>query len=95
VLQLAYGFARPVVVTNTGDLGESVAADGTGIIAEPNPEDLAAAIRRLLSEPATAALMGQRGRQAAETKYSWATIAEKTAELYQMVYRTAATRSLS
>lgn len=85
VLQLAYGFARPVVVTDAGDLGETVAEDGTGIIAEPNPEDLAAAIQSLLSERATAALMGQRGRQAAETRYSWGTIAARTAEIYRLV----------
>jgi glycosyltransferase involved in cell wall biosynthesis len=85
VLQLAYGFARPVVVTDAGDLGQTVTEDGTGIVAEPNPEDLAAAIQRLLSERPTAALMGQRGRQAAETKYSWAMIAARTADIYRSV----------
>jgi len=95
VLQLAYGFARPVVVTDAGDLGETVAEDGTGIITGPNAEDLAAAIQKLLSERATAASMGQRGRQAAETKYSWPAIAARTAEIYQIVCRPAAQHSLS
>lgn len=49
VLQDAYGHGRPVVVTDVGALGESVRADGTGIVIPPNdPTALAWAIRHLL-----------------------------------------------
>ncbi len=89
VLQLAYGFGRPVVVTDVGGLAEAVREDHTGVIATvPDARGLASAIRQVLSDPAAAALMGSRGRRLAETKYSWQTIAQKMAEVYRSVYTT-------
>jgi glycosyltransferase involved in cell wall biosynthesis len=45
ILNLAYGFGKPVVVTNVGGLSEFVIAEKTGIIAnEPTPESLSQAI---------------------------------------------------
>lgn len=86
VLQLAYGFGRPVVVTNVGGLGEAVAEDGTGAVAEASDsETLASAMQRLLSDPVGAAVMGQRGRHLAETKYSWDSIAQRVAQVYDIV----------
>lgn len=45
VLHDAYGHGRPVVVTEVGALGDSVRADGTGLVAVPgDPDSLAANI---------------------------------------------------
>ncbi|HKX19311.1 MAG TPA: glycosyltransferase family 4 protein [bacterium] len=84
ILQLAYAFGRPVVVTNVGGLGEMVAEDRTGLVAETNDTvGLASAIRHLLTEHANAEEMGNRARRLATTKYSWAAVARKVAEIYQ------------
>jgi glycosyltransferase involved in cell wall biosynthesis len=49
VLHDAYGHGRPVVVTDVGALGDSVRADGTGLVARPaDPDSLAAGILRAL-----------------------------------------------
>jgi D-inositol-3-phosphate glycosyltransferase len=87
VVQLAYGFSRPVVGTNVGGLGETITEDQTGLVAEEvEARALARAIGQVLAEPAKAEAMGRRGRQLAETKYSWSAIAQKTAEIYRSVH---------
>jgi glycosyltransferase involved in cell wall biosynthesis len=83
VLQLAYGFGRPVVVTDVGGLGEAVAEDGTGIvISEPDSGELALAIRQLLADPEAAVRMGTQGRILAGTKYSWQSVARGVVDAY-------------
>jgi len=86
VLQLAYAYARPLVVTNVGGIAESVSQDGTGIVAAAlDAEGIADAIRRLLSDRQEAERMGARGRRLAGTKYSWSRIAREVAGIYQEV----------
>ena len=85
VLQLAYGYARPVVGTDVGGLREQIVEDGTGVVAPTeDPPALAAAIRRLLADPA-AETMGLRGRALAESKYAWETVAKTVIEVYRSV----------
>ncbi|BCJ49267.1 hypothetical protein Asp14428_07420 [Actinoplanes sp. NBRC 14428] len=59
--------------------------DGTGTPVDPDKfvADLAATMRRLIEDPALAARMGLAGRRRAEDKFSWATIAEDTLEVYR------------
>lgn len=45
--------------------------------------DLAAAVDGLLDDPDTARRMGERGRQRALERFTWAAVAERTAELYR------------
>lgn len=86
VLQLAYGFGRPVAATDVGGLGELIAEDRTGVVAPAvDPRALADVILRLLSDPATAEEMGRHGRHLAETKYAWPAIAQKVIEVYRTV----------
>ena len=83
-LQLAYAFAKPVVVTTVGAFPETVKDGWNGILVPPaDPAALAVALRRLLdSDPAHLQEMGRRSRQLAETRYSWREIAKKTLNLY-------------
>ena len=47
ILNMAYGFEKPVVITDVGGLGEFVDEEKTGIVVpEPNPVAVAAGIRR-------------------------------------------------
>lgn len=86
VIQLAYAYRRPVVVTDVGGIGEVVSEDGTGIVAESEaPEAIASAIQQLLSDSDAAIRMGERGRWLAETKYAWSGIARKVAACYREV----------
>jgi D-inositol-3-phosphate glycosyltransferase len=83
VLQLAYAFGRPVVVTNVGGLGDTVTEDHTGLVASAaDAQGVACAISELLSNPSGAEVLGGRARQLAETKYSWQTVAGKVIEVY-------------
>jgi glycosyltransferase involved in cell wall biosynthesis len=84
VLQFAYGFGLPVVVSNVGGIAEVVREDGTGNVASSlQPEELARAIDDLLKQPELRVSMGQRGRLLAETKYSWSAVARRIADVYR------------
>lgn len=86
VIQLAYAYRRPVVVTDVGGISEVVSGDETGIVAQSEePEAIAAAIRCLLADPEKATRMGERGRRLAETKYAWAGVARRVAVHYRML----------
>jgi len=49
-IALAYGFGKPVIVSRVGGLAEAVEEGRTGLIAEPEPTALAAAIECLYTE---------------------------------------------
>lgn len=84
VLQLAYAYGRPVVVTDVGGLSETVLEDGTGVVASAlDSRSVANAILQLLRQPEEAERMGRRARELAETKYSWSTIAEVVEAFYR------------
>jgi starch synthase len=87
-----------VVATATGGIPEVVedgvtgllvpieqASDGTGTPVDPDRfvADLGAAIDQLLADPARARSMGKAGRERAVDHFSWATIAERTIEVYR------------
>jgi alpha-maltose-1-phosphate synthase len=91
-----------VVATATGGIPEVVAdgetgllvpieqtSDGTGTPIDPDAfvADLAAAINQLVSDPRRAAEMGKAGRRRAVEHFSWASIAERTTDVYQSVLR--------
>jgi len=89
-----------VVATATGGIPEVVAdgstgllvpieqaSDGTGTPADEDRfvADLGAAITELLEDPDRAADMGRAGRQRAVEQFSWASIAERTLDVYRSV----------
>ncbi len=89
-----------VVATATGGIPEVVAdgetgllvpieqySDGTGTPVDPDRfvSDLAAAMTTLIGDPKRAEQMGLAGRRRAVEKFSWATIAQDTLEVYRSV----------
>jgi glycosyltransferase involved in cell wall biosynthesis len=70
----AMALARPVVATSIGAEGIEV-QHGRDIMLADAPNDFAAAVLRLLANPAEAAALGLRGRRLVEQAYGWDTSA--------------------
>ncbi|HLN65169.1 MAG TPA: glycosyltransferase family 4 protein [Symbiobacteriaceae bacterium] len=80
----AMAAGRPVVATRVGGVPEVVVDGETGLLVPPeDPGALAAAIRRLLRDPALAQRMGQAGRRRAGELFSDRRMAEQTAAMYE------------
>lgn len=88
VVITAYGFKKPVVVTNVGSLPEIVDEGKTGFIVPPrNPEALAEAVVRLLRDKDLRKKMGENAYHKLKTDLSWDRITEKTVEVYEKARR--------
>lgn len=86
ILQMAYSYSKPVIVTDVGSIGEVVRDEQTGLIVPPNdPSAFAEALSRLLDDPAHAVCMGRQGRLYSETALSWERIAAQTEDVYEAV----------
>jgi glycosyltransferase involved in cell wall biosynthesis len=75
-LQVAYAFERPVVASDTGSVAEAVVDGVTGLVVPPaNPDALARALVKILSDRAEAHAMGIAGRRHAAEHHAWEPIA--------------------
>jgi L-malate glycosyltransferase len=78
---------RPVVARAVGALPETVVQGETGLLVpDDRPESIAAALRRVLTDPALASAMGVAGRRRAEREFSL----ERSLDVAEGVYRTLA-----
>jgi glycosyltransferase involved in cell wall biosynthesis len=76
--------ARPTVATRVGGMPETVLHEQTGLLVNPHdPPALAAAILRLIEDPALGEKLGRRGRQLMLERYTTETMTEAVADLYQ------------
>jgi glycosyltransferase involved in cell wall biosynthesis len=83
VISTAYGFKKPVVVTNVGSISEIVDDGVTGFIVPPkNSEALAEAIVKLLKDEKLRREMGENAYKKLKTDMSWDKIAKETFEVY-------------
>jgi len=72
-----------VVASAVGGIVEVVEDGKTGLLVPPaQPDALAEALNRVLANPALARAMGQAGRRRVEAQFSWASIAERTEQVY-------------
>ena len=84
VLQVAYAFERPVIATAIGALADDVVHGETGLLVPPaDPEAMAAALVKLLGDPAEANAMGRRGHKRAMTTFAWEPIAAAMLNVYR------------
>jgi starch synthase len=73
----------PVVASAVGGILEVVEDGKTGLLVPPaDAAALAAALDRVLGNPALGRAMGQAGRRRVEDKFSWASVAERTEQVY-------------
>jgi glycosyltransferase involved in cell wall biosynthesis len=79
----AMACARPVVATAVDGTPEIVEEGETGFLVPPrDPAALAAALGRVLDDPALAARLGARALERALADYTWAANAERMTALY-------------
>lgn len=82
VVQMAYGFDKPVVVTNVGGLPEVVANGKTGYVVPPeNPQALADAVIRFFKEGK--ALEFEAGVKQESYRYDWDRMTETVESLFE------------
>jgi glycogen synthase len=73
----------PVVASAVGGIVEVVEDRLTGLLVPPSrPAELAAAMTRLLGDPARARAMGRAGRRRVEDRFTWDRVAERTEGVY-------------
>lgn len=78
VLAEANACGRPVVGSRIGGIPCFVRDGDNGLLAEPGDAgSLAAAIERLLGDPALAASLGERGRQRVQCEHAWPSVASR------------------
>jgi len=76
----------PVVASRVGGVAEAVEDGETGLLVPPgSPAALAQALLRLLTDPATRAAMGARGRRRAIERFDLQRMLDATASLYAVV----------
>lgn len=79
VAHLAYTFARPVIASAIGDLPEAVENEVTGLLVAPgDPDELAAAMLRLLRDPGLATKLGEAGENSVAD--AWAVAAQQVSD---------------
>jgi glycosyltransferase involved in cell wall biosynthesis len=84
VVHLAMSLGRPVIVTDVGDLAETVTHGISGLVVPSgSTQALASACSKLLDDPARAGRMGSAGLEVMERTASWKGVASKFAEFYR------------
>ncbi|MDE7478362.1 MAG: glycosyltransferase family 4 protein [Lachnospiraceae bacterium] len=82
IVQIAYGFEKPVIVTNVGGLPDVVTDGQTGYVVESkNPEQLADAIVKYYQQDMEQKLVKNVQKEA--YRFSWDRLTEKVEELLQ------------
>jgi D-inositol-3-phosphate glycosyltransferase len=80
---------RPVIGSAVGGISFTVEHGVTGFLVPPrDPEALARHLLRLFSDPDLCARMGRAARKRVERGFTWRTVAERTAALYQTLLAT-------
>lgn len=72
----------PVLLSPGVGLAAEVQAAGAGVVAQPEPAALAAALNEVLADPARREHMGRAGLQLARDRYAWPAIAQAFDALY-------------
>ncbi|HEY3873351.1 MAG TPA: glycosyltransferase family 4 protein [Actinocrinis sp.] len=79
----AMACATPVVASDVGSLAYMLNGGETALIVKPgDTQELAAACRRILTDPALAARLGAAGRARAERQFAWPLVVKRYASLF-------------
>lgn len=82
-IQVAFAAGRPVVATAVGSIPESVEHGATGFLVEQGSrEELADALRRLLTDPELAEQLGRTALSQSSDRFAWSATARKMISVY-------------
>ena len=82
----AWAHKKPVVVSETIGLAETISAEKAGIVVNlSDPEALAEAVVKLLSDKKLSKSMGTRGYQVVKKEFTWEKIVDRLEEVYRAV----------
>ena len=87
VLYTALAFGRPLVLSAVGGFPEIAAQGAARTVPPEDPAALAAALRELIADPAERRRLASGALTAAEGRYSWDAIGQRTAALYERLLR--------
>lgn len=86
VLLEAMACGRPVVATAVSGALDVIQPGENGLLVPPHdPAEMAAAILRLLADPALAERLGRAARRTVEERYSWEKVGSRYLQLYQQL----------
>ena len=84
IINIAFAFGKPIVASDVGGIHEVLNDGEAGYLVPPkNPEALARAIIRILSNEKLRVQMGEKAAQKALKELSWDNIATKHIEVYK------------
>jgi len=82
----------PVIGSRTGGIPDAVEDGRSGLLVPPrNPQAVAAAILRLLGDPAAAREMGRNGQERARTQFRWEQVAQRVDAAFEELCQTRTT----
>ena len=84
-LQAAMAFGLPSISTTRGALKEVVDHERTALVAEPNEEEFAAAMARLIADEDLRKRLGKTGRREVQDRFSADRMVENTLQVYEEV----------
>ncbi|MEM7357127.1 MAG: glycosyltransferase family 4 protein [Acidobacteriota bacterium] len=88
VLAEAWACSRPVIGVDSGAIGSLIADGDDGLhVPYENAEAMAAAILRLVEDPALRRRMGQAGRAKAQRNFDWPIVTRQVREVYEQAIR--------
>src|SRR6185369_149190 len=86
VLMTAVAFGKAIVASRIGGIPDVISDGVHGILVHPSdPQDLAAALRNLLTNPVRRYAMERATAHLAKTELSWAVSARKTIDVYRQI----------
>ncbi len=92
----AYAHGKPVIASEVGGIPDAVIHNKTGLLVPEKDEySLAAAIERLLSDPAERRRLAECGQRLVEEKFSWPGITDQLEGIYSECLRAKRVTSLS
>lgn len=83
----AMAMAKPIVASRTGGIPEAIADGEDGLLVEPRAGAIAAAVRRVLSDPTLAEALGRHARQKTLEQFGWADRSDLVAGIYTSLKR--------